>query len=167
MSLITAQQVIDLNTIQKNIDPVLISADDIQLAQERYLKAALGEKLYDKIVEQFEGGEDSDSDTEGLSPENQTLLDNHILRTLAKYVLYECLPTIYLAIGSQGVMENFTDYSRQSTKSNVSYMRDVMLNKADFYRDEMVKFLIKNIKDYPLFKDCIPHSHKKTSFIIH
>lgn len=168
MNLITVQQIIDEVVVRKNVDPVLIESD-ILLAQERYIKDALGYKLYDEIVAQFEGGQDSDSDTDPLSSVNQTLLETYIRPALARYVIYEAIPTMHLDIGSQGIMKNFTDYSHQHSKGDVSYLRDVMLNKADFFRDRMIKFIEDNIADYPLYKECkgLGHKHKYTSFIIH
>ena len=77
---------------------------------------------------------------------------------LAHYIVYEVYSKVHTQLTNQGAMENNTEQSNQARSFEYSQSRDFYINKADFWKKDMIEY-IKEAKDsdstkFPLFNDC-------------
>lgn len=116
----------------------------IDLAQLKYVKAALGKELYEDYLAQFGA----------LPPEYQTLKDEYIDRMLAFFVVYEAFPEIRDKLTNQGVMHNGTEFSDQTPSFDYAALRSTYNHNGNFWQAELIEYLIDNGDTYPLFSSC-------------
>ena len=158
--LITVVKIVELCAIHKKIDKNLLEPN-IDESENRYIKPVIGKKFFDELQTQIA------ADT--LTTENEKLI-TFLEKSLARYVIYVALPKGFINFGSQGLMINRTDFSESARKEEVAYSRQDWFDSAEFFKMEMVNFLIENIADYPLYADfCNPTKKvtRKSNFIIH
>lgn len=131
-----------------NLDKRYIQQDVIFYCQRRYIRPKIGEDLYDELIDQI--------DDSSLTALNNTLLDDYIKKALAHFVMYESLPYIHTQIGSQGVRQNIDDFSNEATGGDVSQLRKTILQKAEWYLQEMIAYLNHEDQEdsYPLYDGC-------------
>ena len=77
---------------------------------------------------------------------------------LAHYIVYEVYSKVHTQLTNQGAMENNTEQSSQANNFEYSQSRDFYINKADFWKKDMIEY-IKEAKDldstkFPLFDSC-------------
>jgi len=122
----------------------------ILTSQRKYIKPVLGVDYYDELLTQIEGA--------SLTADNTIIVDNFIKPMLAHYVVYEVYSKIHTQLTNQGTMQNDTEFSDQVRSFDYSQSRDFYINKADFWKVDMIEY-IKEAKDsdstkFPLFDDC-------------
>jgi hypothetical protein len=122
----------------------------ILTSQRKYVKPVLGVDYYDELLTQIEGA--------SLTPDNTIIVNSFIKPMLAHYIVYEVYSKIHTQLTNQGAMENDTEISNQARSFEYSQSRDFYINKADFWKKDMIEY-IKEAKDndatkFPLFDDC-------------
>ena len=122
----------------------------ILTSQRKYVKPVLGVKYYDELLTQIAGGT--------LTVDNTIIVNQFIKPMLAHYVVYEVYSKVHTQLTNQGAMENNTEQSNQASNFEYSQSRDFYINKADFWKKDMIEY-IKEAKDddstkFPLFDDC-------------
>lgn len=122
----------------------------ILTSQRKYVKPVLGVDYYDELLTQIAGA--------SLTGDNTIIVNNFIKPMLAHYVVYEVYSKIHTQLTNQGAMENNTEQSSQASNFEYSQSRDFYINKADFWKKDMIEY-IKEAKDddstkFPLFDDC-------------
>ena len=122
----------------------------ILTSQRKYVKPVLGKDYYNELLTQIAGG--------SLTTDNTIIVDNFIKPMLAHYVVYEVYSKVHTQLTNQGAMENNTEQSNQANNFEYSQSRDFYINKADFWKKDMIEY-IKEAKDddstkFPLFDDC-------------
>lgn len=138
MALITAAEIISLLLPNKNLDPALIEKQ-IEPTQRKHIRPRVGKTLYETLI----GG--------SLSSDNQTLVDSYIKKTLANFVMLESLPLIRAQVSNQGVMNNDTEFGKQSSKDEYAYLRQKFDNDGQFEANEMAKYICENLSKYPTY----------------
>ncbi len=118
--------------------------------QRKYVKNALGKDFYNEILTQVESA--------SLTSDNTIIVNDFIKPMLSHYVVYEVYSKIHTQLTNQGVMENNTEQSSQVKSFEYSQSRDFYINKADFWKKDLIDY-IKEAKDsdpnkFPLFDDC-------------
>jgi len=128
-------------------------------SQRKYVRTVLGKDFYNEILSEIEGAT--------LTVDNSTLLESFIKPMLAHYIVYECYSKVHTQLTNQGAMSNDTEFTDQTKSFEYSQSRDFYMNKADFWRKDMVTY-IDEVKDnnstkYPLFNECAdtPQVNKK------
>ena len=119
-------------------------------SQRKYVKSVLGKKYYDELLTQIAGV--------SLTGDNTIILNQFIKPMLAHYVVYEVYSKVHTQLTNQGAMENNTEQSSQASNFEYSQSRDFYINKADFWKKDMIEY-IKEAKDldstkFPLFDSC-------------
>ena len=122
----------------------------ILTSQRKYVKSVLGVKYYDELLSQIAGA--------SLTGDNTIMLNQFIKPMLAHYIVYEVYSKVHTQLTNQGAMENNTEQSNQARSFEYSQSRDFYINKADFWKKDMIEY-IKEAKDsdstkFPLFNDC-------------
>tara|TARA_R100000278_G_scaffold113585_1_gene91778 strand:+ start:155 stop:658 length:504 start_codon:yes stop_codon:yes gene_type:complete len=122
----------------------------ILTSQRKYVKPVLGKDYYNELLTQIAGG--------SLTTDNTIIVDNFIKPMLAHYIVYEVYSKVHTQLTNQGAMENNTEQSNQANNFEYSQSRDFYINKADFWKKDMIEY-IKEAKDddstkFPLFDDC-------------
>ena len=143
--LITQAQVIEKAISHLNTNKALIKDDLIRATQEDYMRPVLND-LYPVLLAEVKAG--------SISTANQTLLDDHIIPTLAFYVKANLLPDLSLPQTSAGVVQLTNEHSTPVTNQQRSDLVKKALDIGNSLRDVMVRFLEDedNADDYPDFK---------------
>ena len=122
----------------------------ILTSQRKYVKPVLGKEYYNELLTQISGA--------SLTSDNTIIVNAFLKPMLAHYVVYEVYSKIHTQLTNQGAMENNTEQSNQASNFEYSQSRDFYINKADFWKKDMIEY-IKEAKDadstkFPLFDDC-------------
>lgn len=122
----------------------------ILTSQRKYVKSTLGVKYYDELLTQIAAAT--------LTPDNTIIVNSFIKPMLAHYIVYEVYSKVHTQLTNQGAMENDTEFTDQARSFEYSQSRDFYINKADFWKKDMIDY-IKEAKDldptkFPLFNDC-------------
>jgi len=144
MQLITAKQVIDLCFTNKSTDTALIKDSFIEIAQEKHIRAVLGDDMYEEIVEQ--------KNDDSLTEANKLLLETYLQPALAFYTKLEVIMDMNINTTSQGLMINETEFSRAANSGERADLKSTAQSHADTLRNKMLKFLEDNIDDYDSYE---------------
>lgn len=153
MALTTANYIIDELIPAKNFDPALIE-DSIELAELKYLKKALGQELYELLVQEHTAT--------SYTGQNETLIENYLQPTLARYTVYEALPLIRAELTANGLQATMPTLIAPANEQMYAALRNKMLSDAELLLDEMLSFIKDNAADFPSFTVCVEHVSSKT-----
>lgn len=144
----TSTYLIDISDFKRRADiSQTINTDKLKaqigITQEKYAVKILCQNLYNEII-----GEYPDS----LSPANTALLpfiqDFLIYKTYDRYLVSSnILPT------PSGMRVQTDTTSDAASEDQMKSLRGQANSDANFYQDKLVNFLIKNVDDYPLWKN--------------
>lgn len=129
--------ILNENVDIKNILP------NIKLAQDEYIKPALGSDLYDEILDEMANS--------NLSAANDTLLTDFIKPCLKYYCLFEIGRDLTFKWMNKGVMSKNSDNSNSIDLEGLKQIRAEYKDKGELYRDELIRYLIANQTDYPSY----------------
>ena len=121
---------LDDNVRMNEITPFIIQAQDI------YMQATLGTKLYDRLKAGVIAND--------LTANEQRLLNDYIGPTLMQYSLYLMLPSIKYKIANQGILNGTTEETSPTTLDELQYIRQSTLDTAEFYNKRLIKFFFDN-----------------------
>jgi len=126
-------------------------------SQNIHIQNIVGTKLYDALV--------ADYDVTGGTFQTtiyKTLIDNYIQPTLMYYTLYECMYDLYMKFTNKGVVTQTSDNSATVEINMLEKRRIDFHNKAEFYAERLMNYLLDNQDTYTLFRDWTdsnsPHS---------
>lgn len=148
--LITEQEVKNWTDISNNVQTTNLSWS-ITVAQDLYIRSALGEDLYSELLGQVE------NDT--LTALNTTLLngDDRLFRglksALAWWVAYEVYPYLHSKVSPTGIQSKSTDEAVSIDSRSLEIRRNMAKKKAEYYLDQLIQYLCDKSTDYPLFRD--------------
>lgn len=132
------RQFTDMNN---NVDSELLK-NAVREAQDIHIQRLTGTKLYDKIL--------SDIDAGTLTGEYKTLVDSYLQDALLYWAYYEALESIYIRPRNNGVL--FPTGGENSEKVDGTWYdrkRQSVQNKAEFYSEKLVNYLIENQGTFP------------------
>lgn len=117
------------------------------ITSQNYLRELVGDCLYEALEYKVNNDE-----IEGTI--YQTLLDDFIVPYLEFSVMGEmCVPTS-LKQGNIGVFTNYDTNANSNELPSIKYVEAYWKQRAEFYRNRLVKYLDKNADDVPEWKDC-------------
>jgi len=119
------------------ITPHILQAQDI------YIQNSLGTLLYTRIKDGVVAND--------LNSDETTLLKDYIGPTLMQYALYLMLPSIKYKIANQGVLNGSSEETTPTTLDELKYLRQTVLDLAEFYNKRLVKFFIDNPGMFPQY----------------
>lgn len=125
------------NTDPKRITPIIIAV------QDEYIHPLLGTDLYEEIVSQIA----SDS----VSSDNQTLLDDYVLKCVLWYVHCEASPALQFQYMNKGVVSRSSDNSQPIDLTALKFAMDKWKNRAEMYAQRTTNFLKNHTETYPKY----------------
>jgi len=144
-TLATAGEVISNSFTNANTDPALISTNTILLSELAHLKSAIGKKFYEELKTQNNDGT--------LTTENQTLMDDFLVRTLCWFARFEVINEIQSNSSSAGIVHNIDEFSTIIDPAELNAYKQDTYRKAEIYLKDMIEFLDDpdNSGDYPTY----------------
>lgn len=137
---ISEQRLKSTTAVHGNVDPQDL-LPSVVAAQDIYVQSLLGSTFYQGLKGRVAAG------TETVAEEK--LLNDYIAPMLANYALYVAMPTLTYKIFNKSVSQPTSEESQPATLEQVKYVRDSIMNTAEFYRERTREFLIDNNTDYP------------------
>lgn len=128
---------LDDNVRMNEITPHILQAQDI------YIQNSLGTLLYTRIKDGVVAND--------LNSDETTLLKDYIGPTLMQYALYLMLPSIKYKVANQGVLNGSSEETTPTTLDELKYLRQTVLDLAEFYNKRLVKFFIDNPGMFPQY----------------
>jgi len=130
----------DLNDM---VDPSLLK-NAVREAQDIHIQRILGYKLYQKMI--------TDVNTSSLTGYYQTLMDDYLQDALLYWAYYEALEAIWLRPRNNGLLIPQGGTEAQAVDSNTyDKKRTSVKNKAEWYAERMVGWIIDNETRFPEF----------------
>ena len=137
-------------TIQANVDVALLT-DSIEFAQASHIDYVIGERLAARLQSYLVANK---------LPEEaalKTLLEK-IVPALSWWTLYEALPGLHLKITNSAVVVKQSRESESADASSVKLLQHNASNRAEFYTEQLLKFLRSKKQDYPEFPENAPQA---------
>jgi len=128
---------LDDNVRMNEITPHILQAQDI------YIQNSCGTLLYDRIKDGVQADD--------LNANETTLLKDYIGPTLMQYALYLMLPSIKYKVANQGVLNGTSEETTPTTLEELKYLRQTVLDLAEFYNKRLVKYFIDNPGMFPQY----------------
>ena len=148
--IITEQEVKNWTDISNNVQSSSL-AFAITISQDLYVRTALGEKLYEELVDQVA--------TDTLTALNTTLLNGNdrlfrgIKPGLAWWIAYESYTYLHSKISPTGIQSKSTEQATSIDSRSLEIRKNMAKKKAEYYIDQLICYLRDNETDYPLFRD--------------
>ena len=113
----------------------------LETSQEMKIKPVLGTKLYDRLQEGIVNDD--------LTADEQTLLDDYVNKTIIFYASADYLPFAGVKISNGGVFRHTSENSTTVSKEDIDVLKKLTTSKAEYYRNELIKYLCNNSSLYP------------------
>lgn len=135
----TPQYVVDNTFINDNSDVKLIKKA-IRTAEDKYILPIIGGTLYNTIISKIQ------SNT--LTGDYKNVVDNFIIPCLLEYTVYEYVPYVF-KFRNKGVSKQTSETSEPATQEELIFVRENILQTAQFYGEELIRHLRCNSNLYP------------------
>lgn len=148
--LVTAGEVISNSFTNFNTDPALISNNTILLAELAHLKPAIGKKFYEELKTQHNNGT--------LTTENQTLMDDFLVRCLCWFVRFEVINEVQSNSSSMGIVNNIDEFATIVDPSELNAYKQDTYRKSEIYLQDMLDYMNDTDQDgdYPTYESNRP-----------
>lgn len=153
----------------KNNTPITKNVDVAELVpfmkdtQNRYVQDILGTKFYNHLMSQII----AEQTTPGTLTANEIEVLKMVRSMLMWYICYDALPFINWKLRNKGVLEGNGDNLNNADASNMSYLRNICKNNAEFYQERLQNYLCKYGSLYPTYQnadwDMYPNKDKTYS----
>lgn len=143
---LTEQFIKDNSPINGNVDDKYITSI-IDMCQKVYIIPILGTALFNEIAGQI--------NTNTVSADNQTLLDDYIQDALLYYVLAEGIAIWVYKIENKSIVKKNSENSSTIDSEEVAMLRDMYKDKAEFFSQRVSNYLMEyaSVNKYPLYLD--------------
>ena len=132
---ISEETIKNSTTINGNVDVELL-LPYIKVSQDIHVQQLLGTNLYEKIEADITGGT--------LTGNYKILVDEYIQPVLVHYSLYECMPFLSYKIMNKDIVRKISETSTPASLEDIKYMRNIIVNTAQFYAERLVEYLRNN-----------------------
>ena len=134
---------LNANVDMSEIYPFAKTAEDV------YIQGTIGTKLYVYLKDVVVAAHASPPTT--ISTNNRTLLE-YLRDSLMWFTIYDALPFIHTKIRNIGVVKQNGDNLETADRSDVTYLRTESLNKANFYLNQVKRYLCEYDSLYSEYK---------------
>jgi hypothetical protein len=139
---ISEQYVKDNSPITNNIDPKLIYPH-VDGAEKLWIRNVLGSEFYTYLKAAF--------DAETLNSDEIELVQNWIKPAELWRAIAMAIPWMQWSVRNKGLQTQNSDYSASAGTSETKYMINEADNRAQFYEDQLKRYLCKNENLFPQF----------------
>ncbi len=140
--LVSAEKIKAFTEINENVDEALLLSN-IKIAEDISLQTVLGTKFLRHIKNAAQGGTLTSAET--------TLLQDYIQPFLIQQAYYESLVAIYMRVMNKSVVVGNTVQGSAISTADLKYLRNVVRDRAEFYKQRLMDELKDNQGDYPLY----------------
>ena len=84
-----------------------------------------------------------------LTGNYKILVDTYIQPLLIHYSLYECLPFLSYKIMNKDIVRKISETSRSASLEDIKYIRNIVLNTAQFYTQRLIDYICNNSANFP------------------
>jgi hypothetical protein len=134
----------DNTLLHENIDFKFIRPV-IMLSQDIHLQPKLGTTMFNELKTQIIGG--------SLTTANTTLLNDYIQPMLLYWVQAEAPAAISYKFLNKGLMQQSSENSSTSSLDEINFISQKYKDKAEWYTERLVNFLLENDADYPAYRN--------------
>ena len=131
-------------TINGNVDAELL-LPYIKVAQDIHIHQLLGTDLYDKLAALITANTMADA----ANDDYETLIDKYVQPVLIHYSLYESLPFLTYKIMNKDLVRKISETSSPASLEDLKFIRNIVLNTAEYYAQRLVDWLKNNSDKYP------------------
>lgn len=124
----------DNSPLSRNIDMAELYPF-AKTAEEVYIQEAIGTNLYDDLIAKI---------IANTLSANEIILCKKIRAALVWFTIYDALPFIHTKIRNIGTVKQNGENLETADRSDVSYLRKEVKNKADFYLRRLQGYLCEN-----------------------
>jgi len=141
---ISEQRLKSLTAIHENVEPDDLMPYVVQ-AQDIYIQELLGTTFYNHLKDAIVANT--------LTTPETTLIDDYLANTAANYALYLALPTLNYKFKNKAVLSPSSEEAINVGLDEIKYLRDSVLDTAQFYAQRAIDFLCNNDSDYPTYQN--------------
>ena len=134
--------VINTNVEFKQLRPSIMTAQDMQIQQ------AIGSPMFQELKSQVIGNT--------LTAANTTLIEDYIQPALMYWVLAEFPLLGSYKFANKGIVTQSSDNAQPAGMDNVNFLAKNYKAKAEWYTEQVTKFLCANLTDYPTYNSSVP-----------
>jgi hypothetical protein len=128
-----------LTAVHENLEPQDLMPFVLQ-SQDIYIQQLLGTNLYDHLKTAVSGSTTTAKERE--------LIDDYVSPTLANYAIYLALPHLNYRIKNKAVLNPTSEESNSTTLEEIKYLRNAVLDTAEFYAERTKSYLLDNANSY-------------------
>jgi hypothetical protein len=140
--LVSAKKIKNFTEVNFNTDETLLLSS-IQVAQSIGLQTLLGTRFLNHIEQAAANNT--------LTTAEQTLLDDYIQPYLLWQAVYEAFPTLYARVMNKAIIVGNTEQGSAVDLKTMQYLRQLHTDRAQFYSQRMMDYIINHQQDYPLY----------------
>lgn len=137
---ISEQKLKSTTALHANVEPQDLLPAVIQ-AQDIYGQQLMGTTWYNGLKSRIVA--------ETVTAAERTFLDDYMAPMLANYALYQAIPTLSYKIFNKSILQPTSEESQPATLEEIKYVRDSVMNTAEFYRERALEYLKNNETDFP------------------
>jgi hypothetical protein len=130
----------DNTQVSKNVDVKYIK-EAILWAQESEIQTVIGTTYYNTLMAYVTANT--------LAGVDKALMDNYIQPCLKHYVTSDCIRFAHYKITNKGLQIQNSEQSNPAFKSDVDYICEGELNKAQWYKKRLINYLCENSTLFP------------------
>ena len=130
------------SVINDNVDLKILTPTLIWV-QDNYVQKILGQDLFEEIQSQINAA--------SVSALNKVILDKWILKIILNYALMESTPEFKYKYMNKGLMVKNSDNSQAIDPTELQFEMDRWRARAEFYSENLRRYLRVNINDYPKY----------------
>lgn len=132
-----------VSILDENVDEKVIRVC-IKEAQDVRVHRILGSDLYNKYVTDI-----NTSGSAGVTGVYKTLMDDYIINALTYWTLYEIALWLNYKYRNKAIAAQTSDNGQPVDLSTVQALRDEHKDKAEWYSQQLTKYLVANETSYP------------------
>jgi hypothetical protein len=140
--LLSNEELKENSVVQENVDEKIINPT-IKEVQIYYIKPILGTSLYKDILNKIE--------TNSLTTDYKELIDDYILPCMIQWTLFELPYNMNYKFFNKSVGTQDADNMEAADLEELNKITDIRRNKAEYYSEQLTRFLMANPQKYPLY----------------
>ena len=138
--LVSEQKLKAFSAIHENVQTDDL-APHIQAAQDLQLQTAIGTQLLNALKDAILN--------ETLSADQKLLIDDYISPMLIQWAFYQALPFLKYKVVDKGIVSGSSETSTSTTLDELQYLRQSVMDTAEFYQERLRLYLNNNTNTYP------------------
>ncbi len=133
---------------------------EINRSERKFLIPEIGKEIFEEVITALEAATEEDPISDEVA-----LLLSYMQIPVAQFAMAGYAPKLNVIVGSSGLTQDFSDGRKPAFPKDVEAMITSYLDGAHEGLDDLIKFLLENLTDYPTFEDTDAHKASLQFFI--